>query len=137
LASVPELAEKLARNDRRTGRCLTAHSESYQTAAHQPRLFSAARFRAELSKKLGAHHYVDSSVTDIAKALQERGGAQVVLALPRAARQSPPPWGIDIPHISRLCAVWGVDGASEIMYSTEPRLARFLGMAQSTSKGTN
>jgi propanol-preferring alcohol dehydrogenase len=36
--------------------------------------------RAELSKKLGAHHYVDSSVTDIAKALQERGGAQVVLA---------------------------------------------------------
>ena len=36
--------------------------------------------RAELSKKLGAHHYVDSSATDVAKALQERGGAQVVLA---------------------------------------------------------
>ena len=34
---------------------------------------------AELAKKLGAHHYVDSAVTDIAKALQERGGAQVVL----------------------------------------------------------
>src|SRR5271170_6328110 len=30
--------------------------------------------RAELSKKLGAHHYVDSSVTDIAKALQALGG---------------------------------------------------------------
>src|SRR5271167_1239838 len=27
--------------------------------------------RAELSKKLGAHHYIDSSVNDIAKALQE------------------------------------------------------------------
>jgi alcohol dehydrogenase, propanol-preferring len=36
--------------------------------------------RAELSKKLGAHHYIDSTATDIAKALQERGGAQVVLA---------------------------------------------------------
>src|SRR5580704_12761129 len=36
--------------------------------------------RAELSKKLGAHHYIDSSTTDVAKALQERGGAHVVLA---------------------------------------------------------
>jgi alcohol dehydrogenase, propanol-preferring len=36
--------------------------------------------RAELSKKLGAHHYIDSSTTDVAKAVQERGGAQVVLA---------------------------------------------------------
>ncbi len=36
--------------------------------------------RAELSKKLGAHHYIDSTTTDVAKALQERGGAQVVLA---------------------------------------------------------
>jgi propanol-preferring alcohol dehydrogenase len=36
--------------------------------------------RAELSKKLGAHHYIDSSAADVAKALQERGGAQVVLA---------------------------------------------------------
>src|ERR1700731_5139820 len=36
--------------------------------------------RAELSKKLGAHHYIDGSATDVAKALQERGGAQVVLA---------------------------------------------------------
>ena len=35
--------------------------------------------KAELAKKLGAHHYVDSAVTDIAEALQERGGAQVVL----------------------------------------------------------
>src|SRR5271154_5176612 len=36
--------------------------------------------RAELSKKLGAHHYIDSSTADIAKALQALGGAQVVLA---------------------------------------------------------
>src|SRR5271168_1898298 len=36
--------------------------------------------RAELAKKLGAHHYIDSSAADVAKALQERGGAQVVLA---------------------------------------------------------
>src|SRR5258708_25866137 len=31
-------------------------------------------------KELGAHHYLNSSVADVAKELQERGGAQVVLA---------------------------------------------------------
>src|SRR5258708_3250178 len=36
--------------------------------------------RAELSKKLGANHYIDRDRTDVARALQERGGAQVVLA---------------------------------------------------------
>src|ERR1700728_2138266 len=36
--------------------------------------------RAELSKKLGAHHYIDSSTTDIAKELHALGGAQMVLA---------------------------------------------------------
>src|ERR1700719_2679574 len=36
--------------------------------------------RAELSKKLGAHHYIDSSSTDVAKTLQALGGAQMVLA---------------------------------------------------------
>src|SRR6266849_3172145 len=36
--------------------------------------------RAELAKKLGAHHYVDSSVSDIAKSLQALGGATVVMA---------------------------------------------------------
>src|ERR1700692_344770 len=35
--------------------------------------------RAELSKKLGAHHYIDSSSTDVAKAMQALGGAQVGL----------------------------------------------------------
>src|SRR5260370_450277 len=36
--------------------------------------------RAELSKKVGAHQYIDSDRKDVAKALQERGGAQMVLA---------------------------------------------------------
>jgi propanol-preferring alcohol dehydrogenase len=36
--------------------------------------------RPELSKKLGAHHYIDGSASDVAKALQALGGAQVVLA---------------------------------------------------------
>jgi len=35
--------------------------------------------RAELSKKLGAHHYIDGSVSDVAKGLEALGGAQVVL----------------------------------------------------------
>jgi propanol-preferring alcohol dehydrogenase len=34
---------------------------------------------AELAKKLGAHHYVDSTATDPAKALQALGGAKVIL----------------------------------------------------------
>src|SRR6266446_1214559 len=36
--------------------------------------------RAELAKKLGAHHYIDSSAADVAKELQALGGVQVVLA---------------------------------------------------------
>jgi len=42
--------------------------------------------RAELSKKLGAHHYIDSSSTDVAKALQALGGAQMVLATAQAGK---------------------------------------------------
>jgi alcohol dehydrogenase, propanol-preferring len=34
---------------------------------------------AELSKKLGAHHYIDSAATDPAAALQTLGGAKVIL----------------------------------------------------------
>src|SRR5215813_8836120 len=34
---------------------------------------------AELAKKLGAHHYIDSAVTDPAAALQALGGARVIL----------------------------------------------------------
>jgi propanol-preferring alcohol dehydrogenase len=36
--------------------------------------------RAELAKKLGAHHYIDSTASDVAKELQTLGGASVVLA---------------------------------------------------------
>jgi propanol-preferring alcohol dehydrogenase len=34
---------------------------------------------AELAKKLGAHHYIDSTANDSAAALQELGGAKVIL----------------------------------------------------------
>src|SRR3984957_19177445 len=36
--------------------------------------------RAELSKKLGSHHYIDGSTSDVAKALEALGGASVVVA---------------------------------------------------------
>jgi propanol-preferring alcohol dehydrogenase len=36
--------------------------------------------KAELAKKLGAHHYVDSAVSNTAEALQALGGAALVLA---------------------------------------------------------
>src|SRR5271163_3408287 len=35
--------------------------------------------KAELAKKLGAHHYIDSATTDPAGALQALGGAKVIL----------------------------------------------------------
>jgi alcohol dehydrogenase, propanol-preferring len=35
--------------------------------------------KAELAKKLGAHHYIDSAATDSADALQALGGAKVIL----------------------------------------------------------
>ncbi|MFF7212361.1 alcohol dehydrogenase [Streptomyces sp. NPDC008238] len=36
--------------------------------------------KRELARKLGAHHYIDSSASDIVKELQALGGAKVVLA---------------------------------------------------------
>ena len=36
--------------------------------------------RAELAKGLGAHHYVDSTMTNVAETLRDLGGASVVLA---------------------------------------------------------
>src|SRR5216683_2256945 len=36
--------------------------------------------KVELAKKLGAHHYIDGSTSDVAKALQALGGASVVVA---------------------------------------------------------
>lgn len=35
--------------------------------------------KAELAKKLGAHHYIDSTTSDPAQALQKLGGAKVIL----------------------------------------------------------
>jgi len=42
--------------------------------------------KAELAKKLGAHHYIDSAATDPAKALQALGGATVILAAASAGK---------------------------------------------------
>src|SRR5258705_1086711 len=42
--------------------------------------------KADLAKKLGAHHYIDSSLGDPAKGLQALGGATVVLATASAGK---------------------------------------------------
>ena len=39
----------------------------------------AVQKSAELAKKLGSHHYIDSAASDPAAALQELGGAKVIL----------------------------------------------------------
>ena len=51
------------------------------------------------AKKLGAHHYIDSTATDAAEALQALGGAKVILITASGAKTvaetfkvySPPP----------------------------------------------
>jgi propanol-preferring alcohol dehydrogenase len=42
--------------------------------------------KAELARKLGAHHYIDSSAVDVAGALQALGGAALVLATASAGK---------------------------------------------------
>jgi len=42
--------------------------------------------KAALAKQLGAHHYIDSSISDVGQALQALGGAAVVLATASAGR---------------------------------------------------
>jgi D-arabinose 1-dehydrogenase-like Zn-dependent alcohol dehydrogenase len=43
-----------------------------------------------LAKKLGAHEYIDTSVTQPAEALQKLGGAKIALATPPIRNPSPP-----------------------------------------------
>jgi alcohol dehydrogenase, propanol-preferring len=42
--------------------------------------------KAELAKKLGAHHYIDTATTDPARALQALGGAKVILITASAGK---------------------------------------------------
>jgi D-arabinose 1-dehydrogenase-like Zn-dependent alcohol dehydrogenase len=42
--------------------------------------------RAEDARKLGAHHYIDSTAGDVSEALRELGGAKVVLATAAASK---------------------------------------------------
>ena len=42
--------------------------------------------KVNLAKKLGAHHYIDSSASDPAEALQALGGASLVLATASAGK---------------------------------------------------
>jgi propanol-preferring alcohol dehydrogenase len=44
--------------------------------------------KAELAKKLGAHHYIDSASTDPAKELLSKGGAKVILVTASAGKSA-------------------------------------------------
>src|SRR6201997_714030 len=44
--------------------------------------------KAELAKKLGAHHYIDSASTDTAKELLAKGGAKVILVTASAGKSA-------------------------------------------------
>ena len=57
---------------------------------------SRGQDKEELAKKLGAHHYVDSNIEDVAQKLQSLGGARVILATAPSA-------GAIRPLIGGLC----------------------------------
>jgi D-arabinose 1-dehydrogenase-like Zn-dependent alcohol dehydrogenase len=63
--------------------------------------------KAELAVRLGAHHYIDSSATDAAEALQALGGAAVVLVTASPARPSRRAWAVCVAEAwsSRLARV--------------------------------
>ena len=63
--------------------------------------------KAELAKKLGAHHYIDSAATDPAAALQALGGAKVILIRLPEARRSPRPSRACVPAVSQLTSALG------------------------------
>jgi len=52
-----------------------AHRMGFEVAA-----IGRGAEKADIAKKLGAHHYIDSSLVDPAQALQDLGGATLVIA---------------------------------------------------------
>lgn len=52
-----------------------AKKAGFQTVA-----ISRGKEKEELSRKLGAHHYIDAETEDIAKSLKDLGGAKVIIA---------------------------------------------------------
>jgi D-arabinose 1-dehydrogenase-like Zn-dependent alcohol dehydrogenase len=46
--------------------------------------------KEELARKLGAHHYIDATATDVVSELQKLGGARVILATAPSARAISP-----------------------------------------------
>jgi len=63
--------------------------------------------KAELAKKLGAHHYIDNAATDPAEALQALGGAKVILIRLPAERRSPRHSRGCVPAVSRSSSASG------------------------------
>ena len=52
-----------------------AKKAGFQTVA-----ISRGKEKEELSRKLGAHHYIDTETEDVAKSLKDLGGAKVIIA---------------------------------------------------------
>jgi D-arabinose 1-dehydrogenase-like Zn-dependent alcohol dehydrogenase len=69
--------------------------------------------KRELALRLGAHHYVDSEATDPAKALQEMGGATLILATASSSKSQS---GLlaGLRPAGKLVSVGVDDGALEI-----------------------
>lgn len=67
-----------------------ARAAGYEVAA-----ISRGRQKEELARRLGAHHYIDSSCEDVARELQKLGGAQAIVATaPAPVALEPLPGGL-------------------------------------------
>jgi pimeloyl-ACP methyl ester carboxylesterase len=69
--------------------------------------------KAELAKKLGAHHYIDSAATDPVAALQALGGTQVILG----ASEVPNRLKTDFRCVAYDHRGWGESDKPETSYS--------------------
>ncbi len=79
------------------------------------------RSKQELAIRLGAHHYIDSEATDPAKALQQLGGATVILATASSSKSQGGLLGGLRPGGSLL--IVGLDGGPIEIGSTDLVLA--------------
>ena len=64
--------------------------------------------KAELAKKLGAHHYIDNAATEPAEALQALGGAKVILITASGGRRWPRPSRGYVRAVSRSSSASGL-----------------------------
>ena len=85
------------------------------------------------ARSLGAHHYIDSTGTDVAEALQTLGGATTILATVTAAAAMSAAVG-GLRARGRMVVVGAAATHADPAVRADPRQHRVIGHASGTSK---